>query len=80
LHEIPYEKNDRVYLFSDGFKDQLGGPDLLKYGSKNFKTLLADIHNKAFVEQKEILQNEFAKWTKDYHQIDDILVMGFELP
>lgn len=80
LHEIPYDRNDRVYLFSDGFKDQLGGPDLLKYGSKNFKNLLADIHNKDFDEQKEILQNEFEKWTKDYHQIDDILVMGFELP
>ncbi|MFO7830187.1 MAG: nitrate/nitrite transporter NrtS, partial [Bacteroidales bacterium] len=39
LHEIPYSENDTVYLFSDGYRDQLGGPDLLKYGSKNFKKL-----------------------------------------
>ncbi|MFO7830050.1 MAG: hypothetical protein R6V23_15605, partial [Bacteroidales bacterium] len=80
LHEIPYSENDTVYLFSDGYRDQLGGPDLLKYGSKNFKKLLVDIHEKDFDQQKQILTNEFNNWSKDYHPIDDILVMGFKLP
>lgn len=80
LHEIPYTTDDRVYLFSDGYRDQLGGPDLLKYGSKNFKKLLIDIHEKDFGEQKQILMDEFQRWTKDYHPIDDVLVMGFRLP
>ncbi|MGC9375133.1 MAG: SpoIIE family protein phosphatase [Bacteroidales bacterium] len=80
LHEIPYSNKDCVYLFSDGFRDQLGGPDLLKYGSKNFKKLLVQIHNKKFNEQRQILNDEFLKWSENYHQIDDILVMGFKLP
>jgi len=80
LHEIPYSKDDTVYLFSDGYRDQLGGPDLLKYGSKNFKKLLVDIHEKDFDEQKQILTDEFNNWSKDYHPIDDVLVMGFKLP
>jgi len=80
LHEIPYKKDDTVYLYSDGYRDQLGGPDLLKYGSKNFKKKLVDIHEKDFDEQKQILMDEFNNWTKDYHQIDDILIMGFKLP
>ncbi|MDY6800329.1 MAG: nitrate/nitrite transporter NrtS [Bacteroidota bacterium] len=80
LHEIPCSKDDTVYLFSDGYRDQLGGPDLLKYGSKNFKKLLIDIHEKDFDEQKQILTDEFNNWSKDYHPIDDVLVMGFKLP
>ncbi len=78
-HIIEYKTGDAVYLFSDGYHDQLGGPDLKKFGSKRFKELLVDIHKKSFEEQKQILIDKNQEWVSTYHQIDDILVMGFRM-
>lgn len=78
-HLINYKKGDTVYLFSDGYHDQLGGPGYLKYGSKRFKQLLTNIHKLDFAEQKQILINEIETWMGENSQIDDILVMGFRL-
>lgn len=80
LHEIPYQTGDVVYLFSDGYQDQLGGEKLLKFGSKNFRALLQQIYNQNFNDQKERLVWELNEWTKTYQRIDDVLVMGFKLP
>jgi len=80
LHKVTYESGDVVYLFSDGYQDQLGGENLLKFGSKNFRELLNEIHEDDFSKQKERLQFELDQWTKAYHRIDDVLVMGFRLP
>lgn len=79
LHEIPYTEGDVVYLFSDGYHDQIGGPNLQKYGSKNFKELLLSIHEKSFDEQKNILNETLDNWTSTFNRIDDIIVMGFRL-
>ena len=79
LHEIPYSVGDVIYLFSDGFQDQIGGPELQKYGSRKFKELLFSIHEKDFGEQKRILTETLDNWTSTFHRIDDIIVMGFKL-
>ncbi|MBC7125255.1 MAG: PAS domain S-box protein [Bacteroidales bacterium] len=79
LHEIPYTAGDVVYLFSDGYQDQIGGPNLQKYGSKNFKELLLSIHEKDFEEQKRILIETLDNWSSTFHRIDDVIVMGFRL-
>ncbi len=69
------------YLFSDGFQDQFGGKESKKFMLKNLKNLLFDIHNKPFTEQKTILDNTIITWqeTGNEEQIDDILVIGFEI-
>lgn len=78
-HLVNYKDGDTIYLFSDGYHDQLGGPDLRKFGSKRFKEILVDIHKKSFEEQKQILTDKNKEWMSSYHQIDDILVMGFRI-
>lgn len=78
-HIIEYKRGDVVYLFSDGYHDQLGGPNLLKFGSRTFKNMLVDIHSMPFAEQKKILMERITEWRGDYNQIDDMLVMGFRL-
>lgn len=78
-HIIEYKPGDVVYLFSDGYHDQLGGPNLLKFGSRTFKNMLVDIHSMPFAEQKKILIERITEWRGDYNQIDDMLVMGFRL-
>ena len=75
-HEIKLEKGDTVYLFSDGYPDQFGGPKQKKYMMKNFKKLLLSIQDKTMNEQKTILETTMAEWKGDTEQVDDILVMG----
>ena len=78
-HLINYQPDDVVYLFSDGYPDQLGGNNLRKFGSRNFKNLLMEIYSKPFYEQKQILMKRIVDWRGSYNQIDDMLVMGFKL-
>lgn len=74
--EMAFKENDMIYMFSDGYIDQLGGPNRKTYKSKRFKLLLKDIYQKPLSEQKKILESEYEEWKSNYDQIDDILIMG----
>lgn len=75
-HTIKLQQNDRIYLFTDGFPDQFGGPDGKKFKYKPFKELLLEMHDRPMEEQKKILQMVFDEWKGELDQIDDVLVMG----
>ncbi|MFH1321159.1 MAG: response regulator [Bacteroidota bacterium] len=75
-HEIELQKGDNIYIFSDGYPDQIGGPKERKFMSKQFKQLLLDIQGKSMEEQKQILGQTIEKWKGELDQIDDILVIG----
>jgi serine phosphatase RsbU (regulator of sigma subunit) len=75
-HEIELHKGDALYMFSDGYSDQFGGPDNRKFLSKNFRDMLVEIHHRPPDEQEEILDQTFADWKGSYPQVDDILVIG----
>ncbi|MDF1570032.1 MAG: SpoIIE family protein phosphatase [Bacteroidales bacterium] len=72
------EKDVAIYLFSDGYVDQFGGPLGKKYMSRNFKRLLLDIQDFPMQTQKEKLQAELTSWMGNISQIDDILVLGIK--
>jgi len=74
--EMQFIKNDIIYLFSDGYVDQIGGPNRKTFRSKKFKKLLLKIHQMPLDEQKAILEKESDEWRRDIEQIDDIMVMG----
>lgn len=76
---IKLQKNDLIYIFSDGFVDQFGGPEGRKYLSANFKKLLLDNCSKTLNEQKTIIERSFDEWKDDRKQLDDILVIGFKI-
>lgn len=78
-HEIKVLTPTYIYLFSDGYKDQFGGPKNSKFMSKKFTQLLHDIHQKPMAEQKEILDVTIEKWKGQHHQTDDILVLGIKI-
>jgi len=61
-HEVKLEENDSIYLFSDGYADQFGGPDGKKFMLKRFQQLLCDIHDKPMKQQKEILDKTIEAW------------------
>lgn len=82
----PYEKHTliidqptMVYMASDGFQDQFGGPKDKKIMKKNFKKILHAIHELPLHEQRQYLENHFDNWKGQGSQTDDVLVFGFKL-
>lgn len=73
---IEFEKGMSLYLLSDGFTDQFGGPDNKKFNNKRFKQLLLDIQSLSMDEQKEAIHKTLVEWMGNQEQIDDILIMG----
>jgi len=82
-HEIKLSKGDIIYLFSDGYTDQFGGPKSKKFMSRNFKALLTDISCKSMNEQRAILSSTLEEWKTGHliqnKQIDDITVLGIKI-
>jgi len=77
-HIIPIEENDVIYMFSDGFSDQFGGPAQKKFKHRRFRHLLLTIHQLPLEKQKETLQNSIMKWKGELEQVDDILIIGIK--
>jgi phosphoserine phosphatase RsbU/P len=79
LYERDGQQGDWIYLFSDGFQDQIGGKEGKKYLSKRFRNLLVSINALSHSQQKEAIKNEFLSWKNENDQTDDVLVMGFRI-
>jgi serine phosphatase RsbU (regulator of sigma subunit) len=78
-HTIKLKKGDSIYLFSDGYVDQLGGPLRKTFRAINFRKLLLEIQDQPMEKQKAILVEKMALWQGEVEQIDDVLVMGFRI-
>lgn len=76
LHEFDLEPGDVVYLYSDGYVDQFGGPKGKKFKSGTFKKLLLDIAKMPMNEQMTIIQSTFYDWKGELDQVDDVCVLG----
>lgn len=75
-HDIPLQKNDMIYLFSDGYADQFGGENGKKFMTKQLYDLFAQIANKPLDVQKNILKETLRAWQGNYTQVDDICIFG----
>jgi len=78
-HLLHLEKGDSIYIFSDGYVDQFGGPKGKKYKSKAFKELLVSIQNRNMEDQKIIINESFDNWKGSTEQIDDVCVIGVRI-
>ncbi len=79
-HVVPFVKPTMFYLFTDGFEDQIGGPEHRKFGFRRLKELLLSIHELPPEEQKQKLKSAFSEWKGKDTQIDDLCYIGFRLP
>ena len=77
---LDVKKGDMLYLFTDGYVDQFGGPEGKKFKYDPFKALLISVAGKKAEKQRDILYEEFSRWKGDHLQVDDILVMGIRIP
>ncbi|MFT4526436.1 MAG: serine phosphatase RsbU (regulator of sigma subunit) [Granulosicoccus sp.] len=76
---IPIKPGDRIYLFSDGFQDQFGGPRGKKFLRKNVKAMIEEIKELPLSEQNEAIAKSLIRWKGDLAQVDDITVIGIEI-
>jgi PAS domain S-box-containing protein len=82
LQGFPLKKRDVLYLFSDGYKDQRGGPGFVKkkgFSSNRFKLLLEEMCHLPMQEQERRLEHAFLDWKGSVEQYDDILVIGVRM-
>ncbi len=78
-HKLKLKKGDSIYLFSDGYVDQLGGPLRKTFRAINFRKLLLEIQDQPMEKQLTILVEKMALWQGEVEQIDDVLVLGFRI-
>ncbi|MBE9467438.1 MAG: SpoIIE family protein phosphatase [Bacteroidetes bacterium] len=78
-NEVDVKKGDTLYIFSDGYADQFGGPKGKKFMYKAFRNLLIEISNEPIDKQEEILNKTINDWKGDLEQIDDIIVIGIKI-
>ncbi len=78
-HTFSYEKEEMIYLFSDGYLDQFGGSDNRKFMKKRFIDLLQEISHLEGAFQKAALEKNLAAWKGDKNQTDDVMVIGIRL-
>jgi serine phosphatase RsbU (regulator of sigma subunit) len=78
-HEIKVQTDDVLYVFSDGYADQFGGPKNKKFMTKRFRELLLEIHGMPLKKQKETLGQKIHDWMGENIQVDDILIIGVRI-
>jgi serine phosphatase RsbU (regulator of sigma subunit) len=79
LHTIDYKTGDTLYLYTDGYADQFGGPKGKKFKYKALNDLLESIHHLSMTEQQDMLNQTITNWMGDLEQVDDICIMGIKL-
>jgi serine phosphatase RsbU (regulator of sigma subunit)/ligand-binding sensor domain-containing protein len=78
-HGFQMAKGDRLYMSSDGYPDQFGGPNGKKYMTANFKKFLLSIKDEAISRQHDLVKDNINNWMKGFEQVDDLLVIGIRL-
>jgi len=78
-HTIDYKQGDMIYIFSDGYADQFGGPIGKKMKLRRFRHILLTISKMPLIKQREFLDQSFDNWKGELEQVDDILVIGVRL-
>jgi len=78
-HCIQLQKGDTIYIFSDGYADQFGGPKGKKFMVGNLQQLLSDVSKMPIEKQKTLLNQTIEEWRGNLEQVDDILIIGVKV-
>ncbi len=76
LQEEEWQQGDMIYLFTDGFPDQFGGPKDKKFKYRPFRSILHKISSYNLDDQHKTLLEEHNHWKGDNIQLDDITILG----
>jgi len=78
-HEIRIQNNDSIYMTTDGYADQFGGPLGKKFMVKRLNQLLIELQPLSMEQQEQKLEKSLESWQGSVEQVDDILVIGIRL-
>jgi serine phosphatase RsbU (regulator of sigma subunit) len=78
-HTLALQPGDAIYIFSDGYADQFGGPNGKKMLSSKFREKLLGLQQIKMAEQGDILRKHFDDWKGSLDQVDDVLVIGIRV-
>lgn len=79
LYNIDYKPGDHIYVYTDGYPDQFGGPKGKKFKYRQLEELLLTQATKPMTEQQQILKVTLETWQGRLEQVDDVCVMGIRL-
>jgi serine phosphatase RsbU (regulator of sigma subunit)/Tfp pilus assembly protein PilF len=79
LHEIQLQKDDVLYVFTDGFQDQFGGVKEKKFRIAQMRALFLSLFHKSMEEQRKIIDETFESWKGKLDQVDDVCVIGVKI-
>jgi serine phosphatase RsbU (regulator of sigma subunit) len=79
LYELPIRKGDMLYLYTDGYADQFGGPKGKKFKYKQLDDLLLTNFKLPVIEQENRLIAKFEEWKGKLEQVDDVCILGIRI-
>jgi serine phosphatase RsbU (regulator of sigma subunit) len=79
FEQIPLQKGDQLYLFSDGYADQFGGEAGKKFKYKQLRSLIEMNAELSMIEQGDVLSRAFEKWKGSNDQVDDVCMLGVRI-
>ena len=77
-YSINYKPGDRIYFFSDGLPDQIGGEAGRKYQIRRIREAVVKLHQKSIEDIGKFFKEDFSEWKTEQKQIDDVLLIGIE--
>lgn len=78
-HQMTLQKGDRLYLFTDGYADQFGGPNGKKFKYRQLEELLISTAHLSLNDQKQALEKAFETWIGNHEQVDDVCIIGISV-
>jgi len=75
-HRLAFTKGDRIYLFSDGYVDQFGGPDKERFMTTRLRTMIQQYQHLPLKEQAIVFDRTFLEWKGAAEQMDDVSMLG----
>lgn len=77
-HTLEIKKGDKIFIFSDGLPDQVGGPEGRKYSPKRIRAHITENKDLSMQQFSSLFSNDFKNWKGKTKQIDDVLLIGIE--
>ena len=78
-HIIKLEDGDKIFIFSDGIIDQVGGEENMKWMTSNLKQFILDNKDVPMLNFREKISEKFDEFKGNHKQVDDVLLMGVEI-
>lgn len=78
-HQLSLKPGGMLYLITDGYPDQFGGPKGKKFKHKQLEALLISVYTESLEQQHQVLLDRLHQWKGDLEQVDDICVIGIRI-